>query len=233
MGSALSLLSGYTDETQVPPLTKDAVQSILERTPTTTLLTRAMKISRVWRQLGIRNVIWLPRLNKLTGQDYKLEDFVPGQVYTLFIREWTKYAHVWLDQDIILRASYWTHALVDVQVVVLDYDTRMQLAFNMTERFTWTEPNDPWIKHYFEPHAQEPSWHILQENANVAITPQHTAIPVQGRFLPIRTCLIIRSNNTFIAYNVNHEGGPLVRVPVLGHTSTYDLLGDAVFKCPV
>lgn len=135
MGATLSLLSSYNDISEVPPLTREAVQLILMKLPTSVLISNALRVSKVWNQIGRRNVIWKKRYFELrkrvdgvdVSKDYDASDYHEYEVFELFKQAWASCMHVWLDKSgNVKRISKWSLSLKKEPVLFIQNENNIQ-----------------------------------------------------------------------------------------------------------
>ncbi len=89
----------------LPQLGKDVIQAILMKLPSTVLIENARLVNKTWREVGERNIIWIPRYRELTNVSLRPEDYYEGQVFAMFVKEWNKANHVYLKNGIIYKTS--------------------------------------------------------------------------------------------------------------------------------
>lgn len=105
-----------------PHLPDDVIQSIIMRTPTTTIFSSAIYVDKRWNKIGRRNVIWLPRYAELTGVYLNPTDFEEYAVFPLFMRAWFQYPHIWMENGQVKHIS--------LETINVWYDTKEDITFS-------------------------------------------------------------------------------------------------------
>lgn len=112
-------MGAYLTSPELPTLPPDVIQSIIERTPTTTIIENVFKVNKTWLKIGKRNVIWIPRYKLLTGIDLNPYDYKEGEVYDIFIKEWLSYVHVWNIMGYFYKTRAWNENLEKIPVTLI------------------------------------------------------------------------------------------------------------------
>lgn len=151
MGISFSALDDkYTDISQVPQLTKEAVQLILMRVPTSVLITNVLRVSKLWNQIGRQNIIWQPRYVELLKQVYgedevksfhtNTTDYAQYELFGQFLRVWSRCVHVWIDKlGKITRIAKWRLNFEREQIMFIKEDSDYVRTFDadIKEPVSW------------------------------------------------------------------------------------------------
>lgn len=183
MGISFSALDDkYTDISQVPQLTKEAVQLILMRVPTSVLISNVLRVSKLWNQIGRQNIIWQPRYVELLKQVYGEEEvknfytdtiyYAQYQLFYEFLRVWSRYVHVWIDKlGKITRIAKWMGNFEREQIMFIEEESDYVRSFDadIKEPVSWIrgldyftyDPNNAFFpnvirkKHLSPPHVPD------------------------------------------------------------------------------